>query len=111
PSELAHILKRTGHFKNGDGEVYLDALTDGVVPIADRVEWHAKIIAEQARLRHLCVLCESLQRQSRELTANPARLIEKFAEQFAALQAGYGTDGNSWRPEILTLSEVEAQAV
>jgi hypothetical protein len=110
-SELAEVLKSTGHFPTGDGENYLDALTDGVVPIADRVAWHANKIAEHARLRRLCLLCETLRRESHQLTANPAQLVEKFAQQFAALHTGYDLRGNLPRPEILTLSQVEAQPV
>jgi hypothetical protein len=108
---LALALKPTGHFENGDAEIYLDGLTNGVIPDAGRVEWHVRKIAEHARLRRLCVLCETVQRESRELTANPTQLVEKFAEQYAALQSGCELGANSWRPEIVTLSQVEAQAV
>ncbi len=108
---LAEVLKKTGHFQNGDGAIYIDSLADGVVPLADRVEWHAERIVEWARLRRLSVLCETMQRESCELTANPTQLIEKFAEQFAALQSGHDLDCNLWRPDILSLSQVEAQAV
>jgi hypothetical protein len=111
PTELAEVLKRTGHFRNGDGEIYLEALTDGVIPLADRVTWHAKKIVEQARLRRLCALCENIQRESSALTANPSRLIEKFAQQFASLDSDQDLNGNSRRPEILNLFLVEAQAV
>ncbi len=107
---LAEALRPTGHFQNGDGEIFLDGLTDGVIPQAGRVEWHAKRIIEQARLRRLNVLCESFQRESRALTANPKRLFEKFKEQFGRLLAG-APSGCLARPEILTLSQVEARAV
>lgn len=108
---LAEVLKPTGHFQNGDGEAYLEGLSDGVIPNADRQEWHAKRIIEQARLRRLNLLCENFQRESRGLTANPARLIEEFAQQFALIEAGRDPIVQSWRPEILTLAQVEAKAV
>src|ERR1700730_3256346 len=70
PIVLAAALKPAGHFQNGDGEIHLDGLTDGIIPDAGRVEWHVKRIIEHARLRRLNVLCENFQRESRELTAN-----------------------------------------
>ena len=109
PIILAQALKPTGHFENGDAEIYLDGLTDGVIPDAGRVEWHVKRIIDQARLRRLNVLCETFQRESRELTADPARLIQKFSEQFARLEISPST--NPRCPEILNLSEVEPLAV
>lgn len=66
------------------------------------------------------MICERFQRESRELTANPVRLIEKFAEQFASLRSGCDLNGAmlgaersniARRPEILNLSQVDAQAV
>jgi hypothetical protein len=110
-AELAVSLKKAGHFRNGDSEVYLDSLTDGVVPQADRVAYHAKKIVEQAKLRRLCSLCETLQRESRELTANPGQLVERFAQQFAALDSGCDRNRSSSRPEILNLSLVQPQAI
>jgi hypothetical protein len=110
-AELAVVLTRSGHFRNGDSEIYLDSLTDGVVPHADRVAWHVKIIQDRAKLRRLCVLCETLQRESRELTANPNQLVERFAQQFAALDSGYDQDRSSRRPELLNLSVVESKEV
>ena len=106
---LAEALKPTGHFNNGDGEIFLDRLTDGVIPDADRVEWHVKRIIEQARLRRLNFLCEKFQRESRELTANPRRLIQDFTEQLARIDTAPNV--NPRRPEILNLSQVEARAV
>lgn len=108
---LAEALKPAGHFQNGDGEIYLDGLTDGVIPDASRAEWHVKRIIEHARLRRLNALCERLQRESLELTADPDRLIQQFAEQFASIEAGHGSTLHPRRPEILNLSQVEAQAV
>jgi hypothetical protein len=111
PIVLAEALRSAGHFQNGDGEIYLDGLTDGVIPDAGRVEWHVKRIIEHARLRRLDVLCETFQRESRELTANPGRLMEKFAQEFASIEAGSEPSISPRRPEILHLSEVVAQAV
>jgi hypothetical protein len=109
PIVLAQALKPTGHFENGDAEIYLDGLTDGVVPDAGRVEWHVKRIIEQSRLRRVAFLCETFVRESRDLNANPARLLQKFSEQFVSLEISPSTTPR--RPEILNLSEVEAQAV
>ncbi len=109
--ELAAILKKSGHFRNGDSEIYLDSLTDGVVPQADRVAWHAQKIQGQAKLRRLCGLCETLQREAWELTANPSQLVERFEQQFAALHSRDDRGTSSRRPEILNLFLVEGKAV
>jgi hypothetical protein len=82
---LSEALKPTGHFQNGDGAIYIDGLTDGVIPLADRVEWHAKRVIKQAQLRRLNQLCETFHRESRQLTANPARLIEIFVARVAEI--------------------------
>jgi hypothetical protein len=111
PIVLAQALKPTGHFENGDAEIYLDGLTDGVLPDAGRCAWHVKRIKEQARLRRLNVLCETFQRESRELTVNPGRIVAKFAEQVASIETGSDPGVSLRRPEILNLSQVEAQAV
>jgi AAA domain-containing protein/DnaB helicase-like protein len=108
---LAEALKPSGHFSNGDGAIYLEGLTDGVIPDPGRVAWHAGKIVEQARLRYLAGLCETFQRECRELTANPARLVEKFATAVASIETGSDHRVSSRRPEILNLSQVEAQAV
>src|SRR5947208_3642306 len=107
---LAEALKPTRHFQNGDGAIYLEALTDGVIPDADRVQWHVTKILEQARFRRLNFLCENFIRESCELTANPSRLIQRFRDQFARLEdAPFNV--STRRPEILNLSQVEARAV
>lgn len=56
---LGEVLKKGGHFQNGDGAIYLDGLTDGVIPDAGRVAWHVQRIIEQSRVRHLAGLCET----------------------------------------------------
>jgi RecA-family ATPase len=109
--ELAAVLKKSGHFRNGDSEIYLDGLTDGVVPQADRVAWHVKIIQDQAKLRRLCGLCETLQRESRELTANASQLVERFAQQVNVIHSRCDLERNSRRPEILNLFLVQGQEV
>jgi hypothetical protein len=108
---LGEILKKAGRFQNGDGAIYLEGLTDGVIPDAGRVEWHAKRIIEQARLRRLNILCENFTCESRELTADPGRLIAKFAASVANIETGSDHGVSPRRPEILNLSQVEAQAV
>ena len=108
---LAEALKPAGHFSNGDGAIYLDSLSDGVIPNPGRIEWHAQRIIEYARLRRLAFLCETFQRESRELTANPVRLIQKFAEQVASIETGSDPGVSLRRPEIINLSQVEAKAV
>src|SRR5437763_1363630 len=45
---LAEALKPTRHFQNGDGAIYLEALTDGVIPELDRVQFHVRKILEQS---------------------------------------------------------------
>ena len=108
---LAEALQPTGHFKNGDGATYLDALTDGVIPQVGRVQWHVKKIKEQARLRRLSVLCEKFQRESRELFVDPDRVIRDFSEQLARVEAGEDPTMDRPRPEIINLSKVEARPV
>lgn len=108
---LAEALKSSGHFSNGDGAIYLDSLSDGVIADAGRVEWHVKRIIEQSRLRLLYGLCENFTRESRELTADPGRLVEKFAATVASIETGFDPSISPRRPEILRLSDVEAQAV
>jgi hypothetical protein len=110
-AELAVILKESGHFRNGDAEIYLDSLTDGAVPIAGRISWHAKKIADQAKLRRLCAMCEAVLRDSRQLTADPVQLVEKFAQRFAALDSGFDRSNTSARPDLLNLFLVEPEAV
>jgi hypothetical protein len=108
---LAEALKPTGHFQNGDGVIFLDALTDGVIPDAGRVAWHVQRIIEQSRVRQVAGICETFQRECRELTANPARLVEKFTQQVASIETGSDPGVSLRRPEILNLSQVEAKAV
>jgi putative DNA primase/helicase len=84
---VAESLKESGYFRDGvDALTFIDSLTDGVVPVADRARWHADKVEELARVRRLYSLCEGFQRESRELTANPGRLIEKFTKQFGSLE-------------------------
>jgi hypothetical protein len=108
---LAEAMKPTGHFENGDGELFLDELTDGVVPDVGRTEWHVKKIKEQAQLRRVNILCENFQRESREFTVNPGRLMQEFSEELARVEAGQNLSLIRRRPDILNLSQVEARAV
>ena len=107
---LAEALKPAGHFSNGDGAIYLDSLSDGVIPNPGRIEWHAQRIIEYARLRRLAVLCEKFQRESRELTANPTRLIGKFAQQVAEVGAMPTIDSPKG-DGLICLTNVEPRAV
>jgi hypothetical protein len=107
---LAEALKPTGHFQNGDGAIYLDGITDGVIPHADRVEWHAKRIIEKAQLRRLNLLCETFHHESLGLTANPARLIETFVARVADIGVMPTTD-NQKSDGLICLANVEPRAV
>jgi replicative DNA helicase len=78
---LGEVLKNAGHFENGDGAIYLESLSDGVVLDPDRIKWHVQRIIELASLRRLNRLCENLLHESRQLTVNPLRTIQKFIGQ------------------------------
>ena len=99
---------------------YLDSLTDGVVLHRGLIKRHAETVIRLSRLRQIQTLADRIGRQTEEPKANPDQLLEQMAGTVDALQAGYDLDGNllpyeprlsSRRPEILTLSQVEAKEV
>ncbi len=102
------------------GVEYLAMLIDGVVLHPGLIKRHANTVIRFSRLRQLERLGDSIGHQSRKLGADPDLLLETFAATVSSLQAGYDLDGNllpseprllSRRPEILTLSKVDAKEV
>jgi len=103
------------------GEVaYLDRLTDGVVLHSGLIKRHAETVIRFSRLRQIQKLADRIGHLTGEPGMDPDQLLEHFAGTVDALQAGYDLDGNllpyephpsSRRPEILTLSQVEAKEV
>ena len=61
-------------------------------------------------MRHLAGICETFQRESRELTANPGRLVEKFAQQVAEVGA-LPTIDSPKGDGLICLADVEPRAV
>ena len=102
------------------GVEYLDILIDGVVLHSGLIKRHAEAVIRFSRLRQIEKLADHMGRQTAEPGADPEQLLEQLAGTVDALRAGYDLDGNllpyeprllSRRPEILTLSQVEAKEV
>jgi replicative DNA helicase len=65
---------------------YIGELIDGAVADRGVVKRHAETLQRLSQLRRLRVLGETLERETIELGADPAELIETITQQFAVLQ-------------------------
>jgi replicative DNA helicase len=119
-STIAQSLRKRGLLDAVGGYGYLSDLVDVVVTDESLVGRHVDYVIEFSRHRQIDNLLENFARRNREPGADPDQLLEQLAGTVEALQAGYDVDGNLLpyeprlslrRPEILTLSQVEAREV
>jgi AAA domain/DnaB-like helicase N terminal domain len=117
---LVEELRRRGRLETVGGAPYVASLIDGAVPEPSLVAQHVSIMLHSSRLRRLQSVAETLERSTTELGADPARLLQELESAVHRLQAGYDLNGNllpyapgelSRRPDLLTLSQVEAKEV
>jgi hypothetical protein len=117
---LVGTLQQRNRLDAIGGVAYLDSLTDGIVLHAGLIKRHADTVIHFSRLRRLEKLADHLVCQTGQPGADPERLLEELVETANALRAGHDLEGNllpfeprllSRRPEILTLSQVEAKEV
>ncbi|MGO9606511.1 MAG: AAA family ATPase, partial [Candidatus Binataceae bacterium] len=117
---LVGSLQQENRLETIGGVEYLAMLTDGVVLHHGLIKRHADTVIRSSRLRQLAKLADTVGRQTEQPGTDPEQILERLVETVHALQAGYDLDGNllpyeprllSRRPEILTLSQVEAKNV
>ncbi len=117
---VAESLRQKNRLGAVGDVAYLAMLADGVVAHPGVVRRHVEEVIRFSRLRRIEKLADSIGSQTREPGANPDQLLEQLVGTVGALQAGYDSRGNllpyeprlsARRPEILTLSQVEAKEV
>jgi hypothetical protein len=100
-------------------EAYIGSLIDGAVPDHELVKKHVEKIQRLSKLRRLQKLHETLGSNVTK-RADPDRLLQVLDGAVQSLKAGYDLDGDflpyaprdlSRRPELVTLSQVEAKEV
>jgi len=117
---LVESLRQENKLEAIGDVAYLDMLTDGVVTHPPLIERHAATVTRLSKLRRLQKLADRMGREAGEVRGDPDRLLQKMVSALEALRSGCDLDGNLTpaamykplrRPELLTLSDVEAREV
>ncbi len=120
PVVLAQMLEERGQLDRIGGGEYLGSLVDGAMPDPGLVKRHVETIRRLSQLRRLLSVAETLGREINSLGADPVQLLQRCTDAFQLLRSGHDLHGDllpfgpgdvSRRPEILTLSRVEALEV
>ncbi len=111
--------EKCGGIENG-GVAVIGDLIDGAVADPPVLKRHAETLQKLSQLRRLGRFGEMIEREARELGADPAVLLQKAENAVRALRDGYDLDADllpytpydlSRCPEILTLVDVQARDV
>lgn len=119
-STIVQVLEDRGQLEQAGGIPYVASLIDGVVLEPSLVKRHVESIQRNGQLRRLQTVGENLMGKARETGADPRRMLLELSKTLTELQTGRDLNGDllpyepadlSRRPEILTLSQVEARDI